>query len=266
MKPTVDVLNKLNWKRACAVLALCTTTAIALPAQTLTTLFHFDGTDGAQPVWGLVQATNGDLYGTTNSGGANGGGTIFKITPTGTLTTLYNFCSLANCTDGDAPNALIQATDGNFYGTTGLSSISAINDGTIFKMSPSGVLTTLYSFAGTVGAFPAAPLVQAPNGDFYGTTASGGINSGGTIFKITPTGTLTTLYSFCRERECADGNSPGTLVQAANGDFYGTTLGAGGIEGTVFKITPTGTLTTLYEFCSQGSYLNCPKTGRRPAE
>jgi uncharacterized repeat protein (TIGR03803 family) len=315
MKPTVDVLNKLNWKRACAVLALCTTTAIALPAQTLTTLFHFDGTDGAQPVWGLVQATNGDLYGTTNSGGANGGGTIFKITPTGTLTTLYNFCSLPNCTDGDAPNALIQATDGNFYGTTGLSSISAINDGTIFKMSPSGVLTTLYSFAGTVGAFPAAPLVQAANGDFYGTTFSGGVNAGGTIFKITPTGTLTTLYSFCRE--CTDGTTPGTLVQAANGDFYGTTgaggaiggycrdfegcgtvfkitptgtlttlyrfcetycrgyapgalvqaangdfygttLGAGGIEGTVFKITPSGTLTTLYEFCSQGSYLNCP--------
>src|ERR1022692_2937961 len=104
MKRTVNVLSKLNWgKRACAVLALCATTAIALPAQTLTTLFSFDGTDGAVPQAGLVQATNGDLYGTTVSGGTNTNGTVFKITPGGALTTLYSFCSQSGCPDGYDP-------------------------------------------------------------------------------------------------------------------------------------------------------------------
>src|ERR1035441_1045842 len=94
MKRTIYVLSKLNWgTRACAVLVLCATTAIALPAQTPTTLFSFDGTDGAVPQAGLVQAANGDLYGTTVAGGANGYGTVFKITPGGTLTTLHSFCS-----------------------------------------------------------------------------------------------------------------------------------------------------------------------------
>src|ERR1022692_3753285 len=120
MKRTVNVLSKLNWgTRACAVLVLCATTAIALPAQTLTTLFSFDGTDGAGPQAGLVQATNGDLYGTTYGGGTNSAGTIFKITPGGTLTTLYSFCPPTNCTDGYGPQAgLVQAANGDLYGTT----------------------------------------------------------------------------------------------------------------------------------------------------
>src|SRR5580700_6700851 len=100
----VATLGKLNWgKRAYAVLVLCAATAIALPAQTFTTLFSFDGTDGNNPFAGLVQATNGDLYGTTLEGGANNGGTIFKITPSGTLTTLYSFCPQSGCTDGAIP-------------------------------------------------------------------------------------------------------------------------------------------------------------------
>ena len=103
--------------RAYALLLLCAVTAIASPAQTFTSLFSFDGTDGAYPQAGLVQATNGDLYGTTYAGGANGSGwgTVFKITPSGTLTTLHSF----DGTDGAFPYAgLVQATDGNFYGTT----------------------------------------------------------------------------------------------------------------------------------------------------
>jgi uncharacterized repeat protein (TIGR03803 family) len=117
MKRIVNAfLSRLNCgKRAYAILALCAATAIALPAQTLTTLFSFDGTDGGTPQAGLVQATNGDLYGTTWNDGTYGWGTVFKITPGGTLTTLYDFG-----TDGLHPYGLVQATNGDFYGTTEL--------------------------------------------------------------------------------------------------------------------------------------------------
>jgi len=255
MKRMVNALSKLSWgRRAYAVFALCATTAISLPAQTFTTLLSFDGTDGANPYAGLVQATNGDLYGTTYSGGVCCG-TVFKITPVGRLTTLSSFSGT-----GNSPWAgLVQATNGDFYGTT------YGGTGTVFKITPSGTLTTLHSFAGypTDGAAPIAGLVQATNGDFYGTTYIGGTSSFlcfanvsgcGTVFKITPGGTLTTLYSFCSQSECTDGGAPWAgLVQAANGDLYGTTAGGGTSgNGTVFKITPSGTLTTLYSFCPQG--------------
>jgi uncharacterized repeat protein (TIGR03803 family) len=272
MKRIVNVLDKLNWgKRAYAVLVLFVTTAMALSPQTFTTLHSFDLTDGAYVVAGLVQATNGDLYGTTGSGGTNGSGTVFKITPNGTLTTLYSFCSQSNCTDGAGPNQMIQATNGDFYGTA--SSGGANGSGTIFKITPSGTLTTLYSFCSQSGCLdgsgPYAGLVQATNGDLYGTTTGGGANPfgglfAGTVFKITPSGTLTTLYSFCSQIGCADGQNPyAGLVHATNGDFYGTTSNGGfscggppGHDcGTIFKITPGGTLTTLHSFCTQSG---CP--------
>ena len=227
-------------------------------AQTFTTLHSFDYTDGAYTGAALVQATNGNLYGTTGSGGANGDGTVFKITPSGTLTTLYNFCSQKGCTDS-GPNAagLVQATNGNFYGAT--LSGGATNSGTVFKITPSGTLTTLYSFCSqsgcTDGTYPSGGLVQATDGNFYGTTYGGGAgaNNSGTLFKITPSGTLTTLYSFCSQSNCTDGSVPnGELIQATNGNLYGTTRGAGANNsGTVFKVTPSGTLTTLYSFCPQ---------------
>src|SRR6202521_3634157 len=227
-------------------------------AQTFTTLHSFDYTDGAYTGAALVQATNGNLYGTTGSGGANGDGTVFKITPSGTLTTLYNFCSQKGCTDS-GPNAagLVQATNGNFYGAT--LSGGATNSGTVFKITPSGTLTTLYSFCSqsgcTDGTYPSGGLVQATDGNFYGTTYGGGAgaNNSGTLFKITPSGTLTTLYSFCSQSNCTDGSVPnGELIQATNGNLYGTTRGAGSNNsGTVFKVTPSGTLTTLYSFCPQ---------------
>src|ERR1039458_1471192 len=267
MKRTVNVLSKLNWgTRACAVLVLCATTAIALPAQiaTLTTIHRFCSQsgcpDGAGPYAGLVQATNGGLYGTTYGGGTNSEGTIFKITPGGTLTTLYSFCSQTNCTDGYGPYAgLVQAANGDLYGTTSNGGANG-NSGTVFKITPGGTLTTLYRFVCSQsgcpdGVDPTAGLVQAANGDLYGTTYGGGTNGDyGTVFKITPGGTLTTLYSFCSRSGCTDGQNPSGLVQAANGDLYGTTAGAGtNGHGTVFKITPSGTLTTLYSFCSRSS-------------
>src|ERR1017187_7232548 len=258
MKRTVNTLSKLNWAtRACAVLVLCVTTAIALPAQTLTTLYTFCSqsgcTDGSDPIAGLVQAANGDLYGTTYGGGPSNRGTIFKITPGGTLTTLYSFCSQTNCTDGVYPYAgLVQATNGDLYGTTQYGGANSY--GTGFKITPGGTPATLYSFCSqsgcTDGLAPYAALVQAANGDLYGTTNGGGANGYGTVFKITPGGTLTTLYSFCSQTNCTDGVEPfAGLVQAANGDFYGTAVyGGAGNSGTIFKITPTGTLTALHRF------------------
>ena len=248
-------------KRAFAALVLCAATAITLPAQTFTTLHRFDGPDGAVPQTSLIQATDGNLYGTTAGGGAYSAGTIFKITPTGTATTLYSFCSQVIgqfCADGGNPyGALVEATNGDFYGTTFTG--GAANAGTVFTITPGGTLTTLYSFCTLWqnscpdGGAAYAGLVQAPNGDFYGATTFGGANGSGTVFKITPSGTLTTLCSFDADGNW-DGFAPrGALVQAADGDFYGTTP-VGGANcppygcGTVFKVTPGGTLTTLYSF------------------
>jgi uncharacterized repeat protein (TIGR03803 family) len=225
---------------------------LSLSAQTFTTLLSFDAAVGAPPFAELIQATDGNLYGTTNNNGANGGGTVFKITPSGTLTTLYSFCVLVLCADGEGPYAgLVQATNGNFYGTTYVGGAN-IFDGTVFEITPSGALTTLHSFNGTDGDQPSGTLIQATDGNFYGTTAIGGANGGyGTVFKITPAGTLTTLHSFDR----TDGEQPyGALVQATNGILYGTTsLGGANGSGTVFKITTGGALTTLYNFCAQSN-------------
>jgi uncharacterized repeat protein (TIGR03803 family) len=268
MQRIAIALGKLDWgKRACAAFVLCVTTAIALPAQTFTSLDSFNGANGNQPYASLVQTTNGDLYGTTFLGGANGNyGTVFKMPPSGTLTTIYSFCSQSGCTDGYQPvGGLIQAANGNLYGTTEYGGANSPEDcpsgacGTVFEVTPSGTLTTLYSFCSqpgcTDGATPVAGLIQATNGNLYGTTEFGGANGVGTVFQITPNGTLRTIYSFCSQSGCTDGYQPTAgLVQATNGDFYGTTQfgGAYGLyDGTVFKITPGGTLTTLHSFCSQ---------------
>src|SRR5271166_3728174 len=123
----------------------CAAAVIASPAQTLTTLHSFDSTDGAYPFAGLFQASDGNFYGTTYNGGANNEGTVFKITPSGTLVWVYSFCSKTNCPDGALPvGGLIQYSDGNLYGTAGYG--GANNRGTVFKITPSGTLTTLYSF------------------------------------------------------------------------------------------------------------------------
>jgi uncharacterized repeat protein (TIGR03803 family) len=209
--------------------------AVALPAQSFTTLVSFDfDIDGANPIAGLVQGINGQFYGTTSGGQGNGYGTVFTITATGTLTTLYFFCSKPNCTDGYEPYAgLIQATDGNFYGTTAGGGINGL--GTVFKITPSGTLTTLHSFDGTDGTSPYGTLVQGANGKFYGTTVYGGANGDGTVFKITPGGTLTILHSF----DLTDGGYPTAgLIQASNGQLYGTTYSVGPTVSGRFSASP----------------------------
>jgi uncharacterized repeat protein (TIGR03803 family) len=250
-------MNKFNWlMKACGVLMLWGTVAVALPAQTFTTLHSFDVTDGANPYSGLVQATDGNFYGTTANGGANNFGTVFKIASSGNLTTLHSFDE----TDGAYPySGLVQGTNGDLYGTT--YSAGAHDHGTVFKITPSGTLTTLYNFCSqskcSDGACPYAGLLQGADGNFYGTTGLGGTAELGTVFKITPSGTLTILHSF----DGTDGYyADGPLVQSTGGNFYGTTE-FGGIysSGNAFKITPSGTLTTLYNFCSQS---NCPDGAR----
>jgi uncharacterized repeat protein (TIGR03803 family) len=241
-------------------------------AGKLKTLYSFctetnsqrDCLDGATPS-GLVQGTDGNLYGTTGEGGANFnninlvGGTVFKITPAGELTTLYSFCSQTTkgvCTDGADPAGLVQAADGNFYGITvtagapGCSGEISPGCGTVFKITPTGKLTTLHTFTGPDGRTPYGKLVQGTDGNLYGTTAEGGAYDKGTVFKITPAGELTTLYSFCSQPNCLDGvTSYEGLVQGADGDFYGTTVFGGAYDmGTVFEITPAGELTTLHSF------------------
>jgi len=228
------------------------------PGGALTQLHAFSGADGVAPYAGLVQGADGNFYGTTQYGGAYnncpegsglGCGTVFKITPDGALTTLYEFCSQPNCTDGYGPQAgLVQAADGNFYGTTHWGGTELDGNGTIFRITPSGAFTTLHSFTGypNDGANPIGGLIQATDGNFYGTTPNGGAHFlGGTIFQMTPNGTVTTLYSFCAQTHCNDGSSPyGTLLQSTDGNLYGTTTDGGtGCNGsfcgygTVFKLS-----------------------------
>ena len=238
-------------------------------AQILTTLYSFDnGHDGGLPQAGLIQANDGKFYGTAFEGG-NGGGTIFRITGDGKLTTLYSFCSSARdaygeCLDGTGPNALALGRDGNFYGTT----LNCCGVGNAFRITPSGSFSNLYIFCNVAnqvggcgdGYYPSA-LAQGADGNFYGTTDGGGENSPvflgnsfGTVFRITPDGALTTIYTFT---DGLDGAVPqAALVEGNDGNFYGTAYQGGRTNlyfgttglGTVFKISPTGSLTPLYAF------------------
>ena len=217
----------------------------SLPAQTFTTLYLFGA--GGNPDAGLVQGTDGNLYGVTAGGPGKEDGMIYKITPSGTFTTLHSG-------GGEYAGELVQGTDGNFYGT--VLQGGTFKQGTVFEITPSGTLTTLHNFNSTDGSLPEGGLVQASDGNFYGTTAQGGTFNHGSVYKITPSGTLTTLYNFCSQSGCADGVGPGgPLVQGTDGNLYGTTAaGANPVCtylagcGTIFKITTTGTLTTLHSF------------------
>lgn len=240
----------MSHRMACFVFMFWLATAGISPASTtFKTLVDFDGTNGNNPNHtALIQATDGNLWGNTVSGGAKGDGTVFKISPAGELTTVYSFCSLANCADGENPyTALVQASNGDFYGTTWAG--GAHGYGTVFKLTPSGTLTTLYSFCSktncTDGSGPEGVLAQDSAGNLYGTTYYGGSSNDGTVFKLTPAGVLTTLHSFSG----TDGANPAGGVISVSGVFYGTTYyGGTDNDGAVFKITGTGAFTTLHSF------------------
>jgi uncharacterized repeat protein (TIGR03803 family) len=244
----------------------CGTVFRLTPSGTLTTLHEFEQVDGLYIDSPLIEGIDGNLYGVASSGGANGYyGTVFKITLAGSLTVLHSF----DGADGNTPAGLMQASNGMFYGMTGSggSSSNCLGGcGTIYKITSQGALTTLHNFDSSDGHSPLDALIQANDGNFYGTTEVGGPPAGcpgngstgcGTIFQFTVNGTLTTIYTFCSQTNCSDGNFPaGPLVQGTDGNLYGTTYEGGNDStcdaphgcGTVFKITLGGALTTLHSF------------------
>lgn len=248
---------------ACA--AFVFSLAARAQAQTFTSLYSFctqtGCADGSGPWGNLVQGTDGDIYGITETGGSGGPGTFFKITTAGALTTLYSFCPSSPCTDGTDPfGGIVLGTDGEFYGVT--FDGGAYADGTVFKISAAGKFTLLHTFDGTDGQDAESALVQADNGNFYGTTFRGGAYGEGTVFEITSSGSFRTLHSFCGSSGCPDGSGPNGLTLAANGNLYGTTYTGGEsscqtseTDGTFFELTPSGALTTLAVFCAPTGYL-----------
>ena len=251
------------------------------PAGEFTSLYFFGSIrsvggyvvqkDGSWPVGNLIKATDGSFYGTTYYGGTIPGhtdGTIFQITADGTFNSLYSFGhdviyrgDTWTNSDGRFPSAgLVQGSDGNFYGTT--STFGPNGYGTVFQLTPGGVLTTLHSFTTPDGYYhnldglnPNGELIEGPDGNFYGTTSQGGNYGGGTVFKISSTGIFTPLIQF----NITNGWGPrGGLILGKDGCFYGTT-DAGNINGssttyfgygTVFRLTTNGDLTILHNFTS----------------
>jgi len=213
------------------------------PAGALTVLHTFASGEGYSAYAPPIQAADGNFYGTTIYGGASGYGTVYKMTPSGTLTLLHSF----DLTNGRNPfGPLVQGNDGNFYGTA-YSGLGANVYGMVFKVTSKGTFTILHAFDLTDGGNPYAGLVLGKDGNFYGTTFNGGSVGYGNVFKITPAGALTVLHSFTPG---SDGGTPyGGLVQATDGNFYGVGyLGGTKNDGTIFRITPSGTFSVRYNF------------------
>ncbi len=265
-QPGAELLQATNWKFYGSAYGINTegTIFVMTPAGEVTTLVT--GLSGA-----VIQASDGNLYGTSYGGGIHHNGAIFEISPlSGKVTTLHSFNSEGWAPYG--PTGLVQASDGNFYGMTfwgGKTNSESCTQGcgAVFRFTPAGELTILHAFCSSSyicsdGAFPTGTLLQAADGNLYGTTSVGGTDNQGTAFKITLGGKLTTLYSFCALSNCFDGSDPnGSLVQATDGNLYGTTSN-GGIYyggGTIFQLTTSGILTTLLSFDESldGSYPSC---------
>src|ERR1700687_173093 len=220
------------------------------PDGTLTTVVSFPRVGSANqlgfgPFSGVVQDGEGNFYGTTYVHGATEdtlAGMVYKITTAGDLVTLYYF---SGADDGGKPHGgLVQSTDGNFYGTTSIGGVD--ENGTVFRITPDGDLTTLYRFTrDSDGANPFGTLIQASDGNFYGTTINGGANGAGTVFRITPDGDLAPLYSFA----LSEGHRAyAGLFQGTDGDFYGRTVNPETSAAMIFRITPDGNLTTIHAF------------------
>lgn len=247
---------------------------VASSGGTLNALLSFNGTNGLYPQGGLVQDGQGYLYGTTQLGGPDytsgtniGHGTVFKVSTNGTFIWSVPLAG----TNGDSPVGLVGAADGNYYGTA--SSGGTNSSGAIFRITPGGTLTSLYSFSGNNdGNSPQAKLIQGKDGALYGTAQSGGQNGDGTVFRITTNGVFSVLYDFGQiidgtSGEPLDGSEPtGALVQGTDGNFYGTTA-RGGTNGfgTVFGLTPQGALTRYYSFGQIQDASGNPLDGANPS-
>jgi uncharacterized repeat protein (TIGR03803 family) len=205
----------------------------------------------------LTLALGGDFYGAASQGGSFGFGTVFKVTPGGAVTTLYNF---TNGADGAYPSAPpIQGVEGNFYGNasscaglpSGNECIPFDTDGSIYKITPEGAFSVLHTFSGPDGINPFGQLVQGTDGYLYGTTLDGGAHGVGTVFKISTEGDFTLLYTF----DGTHGAHPfaGGLTQGYDGNFYGmASQGGASGAGLLFKITPGGNLTVVYDLADSG--------------
>ena len=196
------------------------------PGGGITPLHRFESSEEGSTATALIEAADGNLYGAMQTLGPLGGGTIYKLDASGTLTTLHAFSGA----DGSGPFDLIQGHDGDFYGVT-------VNEATIFKMDAAGSVTTLHRFpAGTTSHV----LIQASDGSFY-------VNTEAAIVKLDPAGTVTTLHAFTGD----DGRSIGALTQASDGNLYGTKLLGGtalGEGGTIFTLDLAGTFAVLHHF------------------
>ena len=204
---------------------------------TVTSLHSFQGSEGSYPTSALVPGSDSTLNGITQFGGSGGVGVVFEMESSGTVSTLVSFQNIeAGLGIG---SRFLQASDGSLYATSG---------GSIFRMDLSGNLTLLHTFASEEGSGPYSALIQGTDGAFYGTATSGGAHGFGTVFKMEPAGAVTTLHSF--DVNGADGYSPeAALLQASDGNLYGTTLGGGDHNaGTVFTMDPSGNFSTLHSF------------------
>jgi uncharacterized repeat protein (TIGR03803 family) len=221
------------------------------PANVFQSLYTFTGgADGATPRHdGLIQASNDAYYGTTQSGGLVspgecrfGCGTIFKFVPGAGVTTVHQF----DGSSGDGPLAgVIEGRDHRLYGTTNVG--GSHGKGIVFRVGLNGGgYVVLHHFAGPEGAFPVGSLVQASDGNFYGTTGTGGDNDTGVVYRITPAGAVATLHSF----GVLDGKNPrAAVMQASDGALYGTTEGGGAYNwGTIYRITLDGVFNVYHDF------------------
>jgi len=207
--------------------------------------------DGSYPFTPIL-GSDGNFYGTTEEGGGHyEGGTVFKMTLAGELTTLYTFCTTKECPDGASPEGIIQASDGNLYGMAGGGGIGS--QGTIFRVSTTGEFKTLHSFCSAAncadGYNQFSPPIQGNDGNLYGATYAGGSHGAGLLYRLTLAGEYGIIYDFCSLSDCADGGGPNTIVQDAHGNFFGTTEGGGSKGyGTVFELTSTNQYIVLDSF------------------
>jgi uncharacterized repeat protein (TIGR03803 family) len=240
--------------------AVLSVTSITAPNTSLGTVYSFTGgADGANPN-ALVRSANGSFYGTAQNGGTNSSGTVFRLAPGGAVLPLYSFTGGG---DGATPfAALAQGPDGDLYGTAYQGGTS--DNGTVFRITPNGVMFTLASFDIGNGDLPYAGLTFASDGNFYGTTYQGGAGGRGTAFRITTNGVLTTLYSF---RNGADGGHVAAgLLQGSDGAFYGATYKGGAYgDGVVFRLTAGGALTEVVSFNQTNGALPLAELVQDPA-
>lgn len=214
------------------------------PGGALTLLHSFGGTgDGADPDGAvtLIKST-GDIYGTTQSGGTSGNGTLFKLAADGTYTVLHNF---DGTNDGSFVRGRLVRAQGNLYGTALFGGVNG--DGTVFEYSKNGTFTVLHAFNGTDGEFPEHGVTRDSAGNLYGATAFGGAHGEGAVYEIAAGGTFSTVYSFTGGTD--GGFLYGGVDHDGQGNVYGSTASGGAnSNGTVFELAPNGTLTTLYNF------------------